>query len=600
MGKVLRPRWLAVTVGVVTGLAWTAAKVSVPLLVRGAIDNGITADDGDALRRWVIIITVVGAVQGLFTGLRRYSAFMISRAAEMDLRDRLFAHLQRLHFAYHDQAQTGNLMSRANTDLQQVQMFLVMIPLTMSNAVTVAAVTVILLTIDPVLTLLALGALPLLNVFAKRFFTRLHPAVMAIQAESAELAAVVEESVSGVRVVKGFGAEDVQRARFAVEADGVYDESMRATRVRAKFLPALELLPNVGLIAVLAYGGHQVIDGHLSLGSLVAFNVYVVMLIWPLRMLGMILAQSQRAVASSERVHEVLAADPRIVDKPSAKALPAGHGELRFESVTFRYPAGAARPVLDGLDLHVRAGESVALVGPTGCGKTTVARLIPRFYDIDSGSVSLDGVDVRDVRVHDLRRAVGIVFEETFLFNDTVAANIAFADPDADMAQIERAARLAGAHDFINELPDGYGTEIGERGFSLSGGQRQRVAIARAILADPRVLILDDATSAVDPTKEHEIRDALTEVMRGRTTLVIAHRPATIALADRVVLLDAGRIIEEGTHAELLERSERYREVLNAADDEDSSIDVEVPGSGVLAPREAPGSGVLAPREVQV
>ena len=600
MGTVLRPRWLAVTVGVVTGLAWTAAKVSVPLLVRGAIDNGISVDDGDALRRWVIIIIVVGAVQGLFTGLRRYSAFMISRAAEMDMRDRLFAHLQRLHFAYHDQAQTGNLMSRANTDLQQVQMFLVMIPLTMSNAVTVAAVTIILLTIDPVLTLLALGALPLLNVFAKRFFTRLHPAVMAIQAESAELAAVVEESVSGVRVVKGFGAEDVQRARFAVEADGVYDESMRATSVRATFLPPLDLLPNVGLIAVLAYGGHQVIDGHLSLGSLVAFNVYVVMLIWPLRMLGMILAQSQRAVASSERVHEVLAADPRIVDKAGAKALPPGQGELRFDGVTFRYPAGAASPVLDGLDLRVRAGESVALVGPTGCGKTTVARLIPRFYDIDSGSVSLDGVDVRDVRVHDLRRAVGIVFEETFLFNDSVAANIAFADPDADMSQIERAARLAGAHEFISALPDGYATEIGERGFSLSGGQRQRVAIARAILADPRVLILDDATSAVDPTKEHEIRDALTEVMQGRTTLVIAHRPATIALADRVVLLDAGRIVEEGTHAELLERSERYREVLNAAEaDENSSIDVEVvAGSGVLASREVAGSGVLAPREV--
>ena len=575
MGKVLRPRWLVVTIGVATGLAWTAAKVSVPLLVRGAIDNGITVDDGDALRLWVIIITVVGAVQGLFTGLRRYSAFMISRAAEMDLRDRLFAHLQRLHFAYHDQAQTGNLMSRANTDLQQIQMFLVMIPLTMSNAVTVAAVTVILLTIDPVLTLLALGALPLLNVFAKRFSTRLHPAVMGIQAESAELAAVVEESVSGVRVVKGFGAEDVQRSRFAAEADGVYDESMKATRVRARFLPALDLLPNVGLIAVLGYGGHQVIDGHLSLGSLVAFNVYVVMLIWPLRMLGMILAQSQRAVASSERVHEVLAADPRIVDQAGAKALPPGDGELRFDGVTFRYPAGAARPVLDGFDLHVRAGESVALVGPTGCGKTTVARLIPRFYDIDAGSVSLDDVDVRDVRLHDLRRAVGIVFEDTFLFSDTVAANIAFAQPDADNTQIERAARLAGAHEFISALPEGYATEIGERGFSLSGGQRQRVAIARAILADPRVLILDDATSAVDPTKEHEIRDALTEVMRGRTTLVIAHRPATIALADRVVLLDEGRIVEEGTHAELLERSERYREVLNAAEDEDTSIDVE-------------------------
>jgi ATP-binding cassette subfamily B protein len=583
MARVLRPRKSAVIFGVLTGLVWTAAKVTVPLLVRAAIDHGITTDDSSALRLWVIVIVAVGLVQGLFTGLRRYSAFLISRAAEMDLRDRLFAHLQRLHFAYHDQAQTGNLMSRANTDLQQVQAFLVMIPLTVSNAVTVGAVTVILLTIDPILTLLALGALPFINVLAKRFGSRLHPAVMGIQAESAELAAVVEESVSGVRVVKGFGAEDVQRGRFAIEADGVYDESITATRVRATYLPALELLPNIGLIAVLGYGGHQVIDGHLSLGSLVAFNVYVVMLIWPLRMLGMILAQAQRAVASAERVAEVLAADPRIVDAPGAPPLPDGRGELVFDGVTFRYPAGAATPVLDRLDLHVRAGESVALVGPTGCGKTTIARLIPRFYDIDAGSIRIDGAEVRGLNVRALRRAVGIVFEETFLFNDTVSANIAFAEPDADRERIERAARLAGAHEFVAALPDGYATEIGERGFSLSGGQRQRIAIARAILADPRILILDDATSAVDPTKEHEIRDALTEVMRGRTTLVIAHRPATIALADRVVLLDEGRIVEQGTHTELLERSERYREVLAAAQtsDEDTSVDAEEAGSGI-------------------
>ena len=571
MADVLRPRWFAVTAGIVTGTIWTAAKVVIPLLVKAAIDNGVVPDDMGALRRWVIVIALLGLVQGLFTGLRRYSAFMISRAAEMDMRDRLFAHLQRLHFAYHDQAQTGNLMSRGNTDLQQVQAFLVMIPLTISNAVTVVAVTVILLTIDPLLTLLALGALPLLNVLAKRFGTKLHPTVMRIQAESAELAAVVEESVSGVRVVKGFGAEDVQRARLRAEADDVYEASIDATRVRAAFLPGLDALPQLGLVAVLAYGGHQVINGNLTLGSLVAFNVYVIMLIWPLRTLGMILAQAQRAVASSERVHEVLAAAADVVDAPNAVALPDGPGELEFGDVTFRYPAGAAMPVLRGFTLRVRAGESVALVGPTGCGKTTVARLIPRFYEIDQGSITIDGVDVRDLKLRDLRRAVGIVFEDTFLFNDTVAANIAFAEPDADKARIERAARLAGAHEFIVELPGGYATEIGERGFSLSGGQRQRIAIARAILADPRVLILDDATSAVDPTKEHEIRDALTQVMRDRTTLVIAHRPATIALADRVVLLDDGHVVEEGTHAELLERSSRYRSVLAAAEEADEA-----------------------------
>jgi ATP-binding cassette subfamily B protein len=563
-----------VLAGVVAGLCWTVAKVSVPFLVKLAIDRGIQTDELSTLLRITLFIVCVGVVQAVFTGLRRYLAFQVARASERDLRDKLFAHLQRLHFAFHDQSQTGQLMSRANTDLNQVQAFLVMIPLTISNAVTVLAVTVILFAIDPVLTVLALGSLPFLNVLAKRFGTRLHPAVLGIQQESAELASVVEETVSGVRVVKGFGAEDVQTARFRVEADDVYDRSIDATRVRSAYLPALELLPNLALIAVLAYGGHQVIAGNLSLGSLVAFDVYVVMLIWPLRMLGMILAQAQRAVASAERVSEVLSEAPAVVDRPGADDLPEGGGAIRFEGVTFRYP-GHQRAILDGLDLTVAAGESVALVGATGCGKTTIARLIPRFYDVGDGAVQLDGVDVRAVRVRDLRRAVGIVFEETFLFNDTIAANIAFADVDATPERIEQAARLAGAHDFILGLPDGYRTEIGERGFSLSGGQRQRVAIARAILADPRVLILDDATSAVDPTKEHEIRDALREVMTGRTTIVIAHRPATIALADRVVLLDGGRIVAEGTHDGLLATDERYRVVLASATDDDSTVDVE-------------------------
>ena len=570
MGRVIRPQWVTVLVGVLVGLGWTVAKVAIPLLVRGAIDHGIEPNDAKALYMWALAIAVVGIFQGTFTGLRRWWAFKVARRSEQTLRDQLFGHLQRLHFSYHDQASTGNLMSRANTDLNQIQAFLVMIPLTMSNAVTVLLVTGILLTIDPVLTLLALGSLPLLNVFARRFGVRLHPAVMGIQQESAELAAVVEESVSGVRVVKGFGAEGVQQHRFQSEADDVYDESMKATRVRAVFLPLLDMLPNIGLILVLAYGGHQVLNGSLTLGSLVAFNVYVVMLIWPLRMLGMILAQAQRAVASSQRVDEVLAEEPEIIDPSPASSLPQPTtdrpaGALHFDAVTFGYPAGPDRPVLDGLELSVQAGESVALVGPTGCGKTTVARLIPRFYDVDGGRITLDGVDVRDVALRELRRAVGIVFEDTFLFNDSVAANIAFADPDASGEQIERAARLAGAHDFIVDLPEGYNTEIGERGFSLSGGQRQRIAIARAILSDPRVLILDDATSSVDPTKEHEIRDALTEVMKGRTTIVIAHRPATIALADRVVLLDEGRIVDQGTHADLLLSSERYRDVLAAA-----------------------------------
>jgi ATP-binding cassette subfamily B protein len=565
-----RRRRRGITIGVLVGLGWTAGKVSVGLLVQGAIDRGIARQDMDALRAWSMAIAVAAVVVGTFTGLRRYFAFREARWIEADLRERLFVHFQRLHFAFHDRAQTGQLMSRANTDLQQIQAFVVMIPLTISNGVTVLAVTVILFFIDPVLTVLALGSLPFLNVLATRFSRRLHPAVMGIQQESAELAAVVEETVAGVRVVKGFGAEPVQAARLRATADAVYDRSMEAARVRATFLPALELLPNIGLIATLGYGGHQVLAGNLSLGELIAFNVYVVMLIWPLRMLGMIIAQGQRSAAAAERVQEIFDTAPVIVDSPSGQALPdagprGGRGEVRFEGVGFAY-APELPIVLDGFDLSVPAGQSVALVGATGSGKTTVARLIPRFYDVQQGAVTVDGLNVREVRVKDLRKAVGIVFEDTFLFSDSIASNIAFADPDAPPEAIARAARLAGADEFIEHLPEGYDTPIGERGFSLSGGQRQRIAIARAILADPRVLILDDATSSVDPTKEHEIRDALTEVMRGRTTIVIAHRPATIALADRVVLLSGGRVVADGTHDSLLESSPAYREVLAAAE----------------------------------
>ncbi len=387
---------------------------------------------------------------------------------------------------------------------------------------------------------------------------------MGVQRESAALAEVVEESVAGVRVVKGFGAETTQAGRLQDAAADLYDESMETARIRARYLPLLDALPNVGLVLVLLYGGHLVIDGGLSLGQLVAFNAYVVLLIWPLRMLGSIVAQAQRASASAARVDEVLVADPAIVAPTHPVALPGHGGRVEFVGVHFTYP-GTTTPVFTELDLTIEAGESVALVGATGSGKSTVAKLIPRFYDVDTGRVTLDGVDVRDAALPEVRRAVGIVFEDTFLFSDTIAANIAFADPNATHAEIERAAQLSGAHEFVLELTDQYDTEIGERGFSLSGGQRQRIAIARAILADPRVLILDDATSAVDPTKEHEIRDALGEVMRGRTTIVIAHRPGTIALADRVVLLDEGRVAATGTHQELLATNDRYRAVLAAA-----------------------------------
>jgi ATP-binding cassette subfamily B protein len=573
----LRVERRAVVLGALYGLVWTAAKVTVPLLATKAIDRGIIADDHGLLLTYSLVLLGVGVVQGACTGLRRYTAIGAAARIETDLRQRLFAHLQRLHFAFHDRAQTGQLMSRANTDLQQIQFFLVFIPLAIANTLTVVAVADVLLLINPLLAILALFALPFVNLAAKRFSASIHPVVNDLQQELAELGTVVEESVAGIRVVKGFGAEPVQARRLRKEADDVFDTSMLAARIRSLWLPALDFLPAIGLVMVLWFGGHQVLDGKLTIGELVAFNAYVLMLVWPLRMTGMLIAQAQRSRAAAERVEEILATDPLVVDVQDAVALPAGGGELRFGSVVFSYaPDGGGPEVLDGFDLHVRAGEAVAVVGATGSGKTTVARLIPRFYDVTSGAVSIDGVDVRRVRLRDLRRAVGIVFEDTFLFSATIRENIAFADPDAPMDAVERAARLAGAHDFVVRLPDGYDTLIGEHGFSLSGGQRQRVAIARAIHADPRVLNHDDATSSVDPTKEHEIRAALAEVMAGRTTIVIAHRPATIALADRVVVLDGGRVVAEGTHDDLLATSPRYREILARAAEADEDVGEEL------------------------
>ncbi len=552
-------------VGVAAGVVWTAAKVTIPLLIQGGIDHGIGAGETGAVLRWGVLIAIAGLFSAVFTGTRRYWAFRESRWAEADLRRRMYAHLQQLHFAYHDDARTGQLMSRGNTDLQQIANFLVLIPITIANLLTAVAATVLMVRMDWRLTILAVGSLPLLNVFAKRFASRLHPAALGVQTESAALAEVVEETVAGIRVVKGFGTEQIQREHLGDAAGRLYDQSMRTARIRSRYVPLLDLLPTLGLVLVMLYGGHLVIDGRLSVGQLVAFNAYVVMLIWPLRMLGSIVDQAQRAAVSAGRVDEVLAADAHITDPARPEAIPDGGGRVTFDDVRFAYP-GTGVTVLEGFDLEISPGESVALVGMTGSGKSTVAKLIPRFYDADAGTVSIDGVDVRTASLAAVRRSVGIVFEDTFLFSDTIAANIAFADPDASMAQIERAARLAGAHEFIGELSEGYDTEIGERGFSLSGGQRQRLAIARAILADPRILILDDATSAVDPTKEHEIRAAMGEVMEARTTIVIAHRPATIAMADRVVLVDDGVVAAQGTHSDLLASSERYRQVLAAAE----------------------------------
>ncbi|WP_395082861.1 ABC transporter ATP-binding protein [Ilumatobacter sp.] len=568
------------TIATLIGLLWMCGKVAVPWLVGIGIDRGIEADDRVWL--WSGLVAAAGVASGIFTAFRRYYAFREARWTETKLREQLFGHILRLHIGYHDRSQTGQLMSRSSSDLQQIQAFVVMIPITLSNLAMVISVTVILALTNPLLTVVALAPLPLVNFAGRRFSSSIHPAVQAVQQEQAELATVVEETVSGVRVIKGFGAESVQSAKLEVEADDIRRVSIDAAKIRAKYLPAIELLPQIGLIGVLGVGGLQVIDGTLTLGELVSFNIYVALLVAPLRMLGMTIAWGQRAAAALKRINEVLDTVPLITDPEQPTALPTAQtgsaqtgspqrcapmGAVRFDRVEFGYDDDL--PVLKNFNLELAAGQSIALVGGTGSGKSTVARLLIRFYDAEAGSITIDGVPIGDLALHELRRAVGVVFEDTLLFHDSVAANIAFADPAASHDAIERAARLAGAHDFIVGLPDAYETELGERGYSLSGGQRQRIAIARAILADPRILVLDDATSAVDPSKEHEIRSAMSTVMDGRTTIVIAHRPGTIALADTVALVDEGRVIATGTHDHLLATDARYREVLAAMSDAD-------------------------------
>ncbi|CAB4663190.1 MAG: ATP-binding cassette domain-containing protein [Actinobacteria bacterium] len=569
MVEAVRPQKWWIVVGVVSGFIWTLARLAVPQLAARAVDDGIRGDDLHLVFLLTLAMLAVGVVQALTTGLRRYCAFRIALRTETDLRTRLFAHLQRLHFAFHDEAQTGQLMARANSDLQQINTVVILLPLTAASMLTMIGVLIIMMMKSVVLAVLALGLLPLLNRAATRFSTRITPANLALQEELSGLSGVVEESLSGIRILKGFGAERLQVKRLDDAADGVLKQALRAAKLRAGFMPLIDLLPTLSLVAIIWYGGHLVLDGQLAIGDILAYNLYVLMLIWPLRMVGMLVAQSSRASAAAGRIHEILSTDVAVDDPLNPVPLPDGPGNLLFEGVSFGY--GPGRVVLDGLNVSISGGEAVAIVGATGSGKTTVARLVPRFYDVNAGRVLIDGVDVRDLRVSELRDAVGIVFEDTFLFSDSIRRNIAFSDPGASIETIERAARLSGIHTFIQSLPQGYETLIGEHGYSLSGGQRQRIAIARAVLHDPRVLILDDATSAVDPSKEHEIRAALGEVMEGRTTLIIAHRPATIALADRVILLDGGRCIASGTHEELLASNERYREILARSDSQESS-----------------------------
>jgi ATP-binding cassette subfamily B protein len=558
---VVRSQAGGVTGAVLSGLLWQTGAIAAPLIVKYAIDHGVVPRDKHALLVWLLALLGVGLLEVVAGGMRHIYAIRNRSATDARVRDAIFAHALRLDASYHDRVGPGELMSRASSDSEHVARMMDAIGHTIGYALTVVAVAIVMLVLDPGLALLVLIPLPFVSVAAWAYSQRYDARTRRLQEAWAGAATLVEETVSGIRVVKGLGAGGALSNRFRERSDEIVRRALDVARLDAVFNPALELLPLLGIAAVLWVGGRQVIDGSLSLGSFVAFNAYVVMLVWPLRVLGQRVSTLQKALAASARITEVLETEPRLREPRHPRKLDRPvRGEVRLESVRFGHEGD--RAVLDGLDLEIRSGESVALVGATGSGKSTVAGLLARLYDPDAGRVLLDGHDVRELRLADVRGAVALVFEETFLFTESVRENIRFGRPDADDGAVLGAATLAGAAGFIAELPDGYDTVLGERGFSLSGGQRQRIAIARAILADPAVLVLDDATSAVDATKEHEIRAALAKVMRGRTTLVIAHRPATIALADRVAVLEDGRIVDEGTHAELARRSASYRELL--------------------------------------
>jgi ATP-binding cassette subfamily B protein len=562
LGSVARRLRWTIAGAVVSGLAWQGAAIVSPLLVRRAVDSGVVSGNTTALWWTCAGIAVLGVVEAVAGGARHYFAVRNRALADAGVRDAIFRRALELDARYHDRVGAGDLISRASNDAELVARLFDAIGHTIGYVLTVGAVSFVLLAVDWPLALAVLAPLPLLSIGFGRYSRRYAVRTKVNQEELAELTALAEETISGIRVVKGLGAGAALSARFRGRSQRVVATALDVANVDAVFLPALEAVPLVGILIALWFGGHRVVSGQISIGTFALFNFYLVLLVAPLRTLGQRVSTVQRAVAAARRVVDVLRAEPAVVERRGAGPFPPA-SDVRFENVRFSY--GDDRPILDGLSLVIPAGTSLALVGSTGSGKSTVASLLARFYDADDGYVTIGGVDVRDIRLEALRRGVGLVFEDTFLFGDTVRGNVGFAVPDADDEAIGHATRLAGAAEFVERLPEGYGTMLGERGFSLSGGQRQRIAIARAILADPQVLILDDATSAVDATKEHEIRAALAQVMAGRTTLVIAHRPATIALADRVAVVDEGRIVEQGTHEELVARSARYRSLLALA-----------------------------------
>lgn len=567
MAPLLRARRGQLSVGLTCALLAMVAQVIAPRVLMAAIDDSLS-ERSSSLTPFVVALAGLAVARGILTYAYRTTLFKAAFALEYDLRTAMYEHFTKLSFSFYDTVQSGQLISRANSDIRSVQMFLTFMPIVALNLVSFAVGLVIMVSVSPPLTVVAVVPLPFVFIVGVRLRNLMFPISWIVQSRQAEVATVVEENVTGARVVKSFAAEQLQLDALALAARRLRWSSILQIDVRARYAPLLEGIPRLGLAAVLLCGGLMAIDGSVTVGTIVAFSTYVVLLQAPFRTLGFILMLGQRAAASADRIYDVLDTAPEIVDRPGAIDLDAPRGEVTLRDVSFSYGNGGN--VLEHMDLHLDPGETVALIGRTGSGKSTVARLLPRFYDATSGSVLIDDRDVGDLTLRSLRGAIGLVLDEPFLFSVNVRDNIAYGRPDATDDDVVAAATAAGARSFIEALPQGFDTPVGERGYTLSGGQRQRIAIARTLLTNPAILILDDATSAIDVRVEEEIHAALRTLMDGRTTLVIAHRTSTIALAERVVLLEGGRIVADGTHAGLMASEPRYAEVLAHLDRADA------------------------------
>jgi ABC-type multidrug transport system fused ATPase/permease subunit len=556
----LRPYRWSLAVSIVLAAGSQAAAIGLIRLTQSVIDDAIRPRDERLLLILVGVIAALGAVKALLMVGRRFISGRQAIGVEFDMRNALYAHLLRLSFGFYDRHQTGQLMSRATVDLQGVRFFLGYGLIFFSqNVLTIVGAMAIMLWTDWRLSLIAFAIAPLVILLAYRYSRVSHPVLRDVQQKMADVATVAEENIVGVHVVKSFAQERQEAEKFSRRSEAVFERTIDANRQRSLYVPVLSFIPLLAQAGVLLAGGWMVVHDQLTVGEFFAVNLYVSMLIMPLRMLGMWIGQSQRATASGERIFQILDEPEEIAERPGAAPLPPGDGRIVFEGVSFGYDP--ERPVLEDVDLEVEPDQNVAVIGHTGSGKTTLTALVPRFYDVTEGRLTVDGADVRDVTLTSLRRSIAVISQDPFLFSTTVRENIAFGAPDATDEEVEQAARLAQAHEFVAALPNGYETVIGERGITLSGGQRQRIAIARAIVTNPRILILDDATASVDATTEAKIRLGLREAMKGPTTLIIAHRLSTISLADEVVVLDHGRVVARGTQAELAETSPVYREI---------------------------------------